>query len=376
MDKIKVFENLLNKFETEEIKSYCTDMIKEIPDYIFTIPSSTSFKYHNKTQCQPHGQIFHILMFAEVMNYILGLEYVKEKTHERQRDCLRCTPIFHDAIKCGLNGSRYTVHEHPLLAGEWVRNTNVEHDIDTETKAYIARLCESHSGEWTSTKRSKTVLPKPENDEQFFVHMCDYLASRSNLDMIYSDEVISTLGGVDIPKEELSDLDKFIRAPYGNGLSPELNKEVKQKQLTNIKETINQKENLEQPEIQKIKDFDNNKSEVETGEKIAQVSDEEILQAIKTLKNAGLNLTVQSENQQNQYSQVAQMMQYQDPKMAELSMLLGNNNNNNSGNMMNMLPMLMSQAQKGQNIDPRVMQAMMMNSMMSDFSFNNDNNRY
>ncbi len=178
------------------------------------------------------------------------------------------------------------------------------------------------------------------------------------------------------PKEELSDLDKFIRAPYGNGLSPELNKEVKQKQLTNIKETINQKENLEQPEIQKIKDFDNNKSEVETGEKIAQVSDEEILQAIKTLKNAGLNLTVQSENQQNQYSQVAQMMQYQDPKMAELSMLLGNNNNNNSGNMMNMLPMLMSQAQKGQNIDPRVMQAMMMNSMMSDFSFNNDNNRY
>lgn len=106
MDKIKVFENLLNKFETEEIKSYCTDMIKEIPDYIFTIPSSTSFKYHNKTQCQPHGQIFHILMFAEVMNYILGLEYVKEKTNERQRDCLRCTPIFHDAIKCGLNGSR------------------------------------------------------------------------------------------------------------------------------------------------------------------------------------------------------------------------------------------------------------------------------
>lgn len=79
MDKIKVFENLLNKFETEEIKNYCTDMIKEIPDYIFTIPSSTSFKYHNKTQCQPHGQIFHILMFAEIMNYILGLEYVKEK---------------------------------------------------------------------------------------------------------------------------------------------------------------------------------------------------------------------------------------------------------------------------------------------------------
>lgn len=210
MDKVKIFEGLLNKFETDEIRDYCADMIKEIPDYIFTIPSSTSFKYHNKTQCQPHGQIFHILMFAEVMNYVLGLEYVKEKTNERQRDCLRCTPIFHDAIKCGLNGSQYTVHEHPMLAGEWVRNTFVDHDVDADTKAYIARLCESHSGEWTSTKRSKTVLPKPENDEQFFVHMCDYLASRSNLDMTYSDDVLAALDNVEIPKQELPDVNTYV----------------------------------------------------------------------------------------------------------------------------------------------------------------------
>ena len=210
MDKVKVFEGLLNKFETDEIRDYCADMIKEIPDYIFTIPSSTSFKYHNKTQCQSHGQIFHILMFAEVMNYVLGLEYVKEKTNERQRDCLRCTSIFHDAIKCGLNGSQYTVHEHPMLAGEWVRNTSVEHDVDADTKAYIARLCESHSGEWTSTKRSKTVLPKPENDEQFFVHMCDYLASRSNLDMTYSDDVLAALDNVEILKQELPDINTYV----------------------------------------------------------------------------------------------------------------------------------------------------------------------
>ena len=209
MDKVLVFETLLNKFETEEMKDYCTDMIKEIPDYIFVIPSSTSFKYHNKTQCQPHGQILHMLMFGEVMNYILDLEYVKEKTNERQRDCLRCTPIFHDAIKCGTNGSQYTVHDHPLLAGEWIRDTVVEHDIDKETKAYIARLCESHSGQWVSNKRSKVVLPKPENDEQFLVHLCDYLSSRSNIDMTYSDEVYDALGGIEATKEDLPDINEY-----------------------------------------------------------------------------------------------------------------------------------------------------------------------
>ena len=44
--------------------------------------------------------------------------------------------------------------------------------------------------------------------------------------------------------------------------------------------------------------------------------------------------------------------------------------------MMNMVPMLMAQNQEGKNIDPRLMQAMMMNSMMAGFSNNDNNNRY
>lgn len=164
------------------------------------------------------------------------------------------------------------------------------------------------------------------------------------------------------------DIDKFINAPYGNGLSDEVNNEVIQKQLTNIKETINKKDTLRYDDIKKIKNFDekmNNKSSAEDNEKIAMVSDEEILGAIKTLKEAGVNVSLQSENP------YAQMAQYQDPQMAQLSMMLGNNNNNS---MNNMLPFLISQSQSGQNLDPRLMQAMMMNSMMSDFNYN-DNNR-
>lgn len=178
--------------------------------------------------------------------------------------------------------------------------------------------------------------------------------------------------------EEQNDLDRFINAPYGNGLSPELNGQVKQKELNNIKETINTKDDLEHKDIEKIREFDlkhngddDTQSLNEETEKIAMVSDEEILQAIKTLKDAGLNLTVQEENPYNQLNQ------YQDPRMAEMSMLLGNNNNYNNNGMMNMLPILMTKAQNGENIDPRFMQAMMMNSMMSDLDFNgNNNNRY
>ena len=157
--KVAVFQPLLNKFETEEMRIYCTEMIKQIPNYIFDMPSSTSGKYHNKTQCQPHGQVYHILMFAEILNYLLALKCNKEKFKSpQQRDAMRCVPIFHDALKCGLEGGSWTVHEHPMLAGAWVRETQVEHDIEDKVKEAIARMCERHSGEWTTSKKKSFFL--------------------------------------------------------------------------------------------------------------------------------------------------------------------------------------------------------------------------
>ena len=186
--KIAVFRPLLDKFETEEMRLYCEDMIEQIPDYIFEMPSSTSGKYHNATQCLPHGQIYHIIMFAEIMNYRLALKGNQEKFKSpTQRDAMRCTPIFHDALKCGTSGSTFSVHDHPMLAGQWVREAKVEHDIDERVKDAIARMCERHSGEWTSSKKSKIVLPEPENAMELFVHECDYLSSRNNIDMPIPD---------------------------------------------------------------------------------------------------------------------------------------------------------------------------------------------
>lgn len=207
MNKKAVFKELLDKFETEEIRLYCEDMIENIPDYIFTMPSSTSGKFHNATQCLPHGQVYHIIMFGAIMNYRLALKCNKEKyNNPLHRDAMRCVPIFHDAVKCGWNGSVFTVHDHPMLAGTWVRDTKVEHDIDDEIKEMIARMCERHSGEWTSSKRSKIVLPEPETDMEMLVHECDILSSRSDIDMQPSDYLKSVLGEIKI---ELPDINEY-----------------------------------------------------------------------------------------------------------------------------------------------------------------------
>ena len=200
MDKKAVFKELLDNFETEEVRLYCEDMIENIPDYIFTMPSSTSGKFHNATQCLPHGQVYHIIMFGAIMNYRLVLKCNKEKFNNSiHRDAMRCVPIFHDAVKCGWNGSKFTVHDHPMLAGTWVRETKVEHDIDDEIKELIARMCERHSGEWTSSKRSKVVLPEPETEMEILVHECDILSSRFDIDMQPSEYLKNIFGENNTP---------------------------------------------------------------------------------------------------------------------------------------------------------------------------------
>ena len=115
-------------------------------------------------------------------------------------------------------------------------------------------------------------------------------------------------------------------------------------------------------------------------------SNREILDAVDVLKRAGLNISAQpvedtadvnqASNQAYQ-QQVQQMQQYQpDPQIQQMTMMLNGGNSNNVDPMMYMMPYMMN-GNNGQNMDPRVIQALMMNSMMGsinsmDFSNNND----
>lgn len=195
----------------------------------------------------------------------------------------------------------------------------------------------------------------------------------------------STAEGGEATEEE-SDLDKFINAPYGNGMSDEVNAQFLKKELENIQKDINQKEKLDRDDIQRIEDFDSRKiltpiyeedentdldSSISDGTKIAMAepSDEEILSAIKTLRSAGMTVNIQPTNQ-NPYSQNPEYMQ-QSAEMAQWNALMGNNNNTN--NYMNMMPYFMNpDGSARKDINPQMIQTMLMSSSMMDFNFNSE----
>lgn len=206
---------MLINFETEMFRNYFIEMVGNVPDYIFSMPSSTGGKYHNATQRHPvYGQIYHVYMFSSVLNHLLRLKHNREKrfTTPEERDAMRCVPVFHDAVKCGWAGSRYTVPDHPMLAARWVLETKVKNDIPQEYKQMIADMCEAHSGEWNKDRQGRKIMSEPRNDREFFIHECDILASRADLDWIISPELKTALG--EKQNTATPDIEEYV-LPFG-----------------------------------------------------------------------------------------------------------------------------------------------------------------
>lgn len=193
--KSVVFKDILSKFETDKFRNYCIDLLEARDDLNYFIPASTTLKYHNATQCQPGGQIKHEIMVATVINYMLELEFIRQDCNSPKiRDCMRIAACLHDCKKT--NGGKYTVHEHPILGAEFILNTKVEHDVEPLYKKFIAEMIASHSGQWRISERSNVILPEISSTASFLLHLADYLSSRSDIDMIYSDEVNNLINNI------------------------------------------------------------------------------------------------------------------------------------------------------------------------------------
>lgn len=146
--------------------------------------------------------------------------------------------------------------------------------------------------------------------------------------------------------EQDEELDKFINAPYGNGLSPDLDKQYKQIQLKKLRDTINtgdDSDEKEQNDLKDIQKFDDQKTDAGTI-KLAYASSDEFEKLSKDPEY------------------IKQKQQYD-----ELRMLLGNDSSSDHDEMMDMIP-YMSEQQGDKKLSPEVIQAMMMKSMMNGLS--------
>lgn len=144
------------------------------------------------------------------------------------------------------------------------------------------------------------------------------------------------------------ELDKFINAPYGNGLSPKLNNQYKQIQLRKIQSTVNTGEDSPEKDTRDLKyiqKFDNQKSDLGT-DRLAY------------------------DNSSQSWNDITKDPQYIKNKQEidELNLLLGNDSSKDSNDIMDLLPYMTDTEKKNQNLSPEVIQAMMFKSMTSNLN--------
>lgn len=197
--KSETFRTELDTITNSNIRQFCIDMLEDAPDYFFTVPASSTGKYHPKFAQGEQGLIRHTKALVGIANDLLALEQFDFDNDTK--DMIRVAGILHDAKKHGDNGSTYTVFDHPVIAAEWVRNSRSE-AISQADKNKIASMIASHMGSWNTDKRSNIVLPKPVTAAQQFVHMCDYLASRKHLEYVFEQPNVNSYSA---PAAENSD---------------------------------------------------------------------------------------------------------------------------------------------------------------------------
>ena len=184
MSKQEVFENEIVLIKDEDIRDSLRILIDKIPDYFFTIPASSTGKYHPYYALGDGGLVRHTKVAVRMATELFGIY----KFPERTKDLIILSLIMHDSVKKGEVESKYTLFDHPLMAGEFIKKYKDELKLSKEDIDFLVECIASHMGRFNTSEYSDVILPIPKTPEQKFVHMCDYLASRKTINIEFDEK--------------------------------------------------------------------------------------------------------------------------------------------------------------------------------------------
>lgn len=196
---------ILATIVNEDIREFAKVIVEGLPPYIWEVGASSTGKYHPAYSLGLGGLMRHQIAVVRFLNYFFELEQYNTKFTSREMDLMRAAGLCHDGRKSGEQAdyerSKYTKFEHPLQMANVIRSYDGQY-LNHDELEFIAHCVESHMGQWSTDKKSSTVLPKPLDDYQCFVHLADYLASRKDLTMAFDN--------IEQSKVELPDVNEYV----------------------------------------------------------------------------------------------------------------------------------------------------------------------
>jgi uncharacterized protein (DUF3820 family) len=219
-DKIKMFINEIGDIKDTDLKAFATELIANADEYFFSVPASSSGKYHPPFDLGDGGLVRHTRCVA-FMAKSLAESYCFS---EYDTDCLILAALAHDIKKQGNGDTGHTVWEHPELARDYVLETYEKgtFNISTEVINKIAKAVHSHMGKWgnhANFLKGNSPLPMPATEFEKALQAADYIASRKEiLDFKFRDteavEIPIQRKGKPASEMSLMELEEYVM-PFG-----------------------------------------------------------------------------------------------------------------------------------------------------------------
>lgn len=187
-NKKELLKEYFDSVQDENVKKFMEQCIETIPEYWYTVPASSTGKYHPNYALGNGGLMRHTIALLRFFDRLVRNTMYGSPFTNREMDLLRVACLMHDSRKSGSDEdfaiSKYTKFDHPILAANVVRSIETEYITDEE-KEMIANAIESHMGQWNvdTYGKSKVELPLPTNKYQKIVHLVDYLAAQKGVEV-------------------------------------------------------------------------------------------------------------------------------------------------------------------------------------------------
>jgi len=190
MNKLEPFKKELDYIKNPKILQFVKEAIETLPEYFYSIPSSSSGKYHPEYSSGDGGLVRHVRACVRIAVSMFRMEVFKNSFSEDEMDLIIVALLLHDGFKSGIEKQRYTVDEHPILMSNYLKENKNWSDLISEN--YLNKVADgilTHMGEWNKDKSGNPIMPKPTGKLQKYIHMCDYLGSRKCIIMDFDAEV-------------------------------------------------------------------------------------------------------------------------------------------------------------------------------------------
>ena len=181
--RLAFFVEELDMFQCEMCRDFAKYCLTNAPDYFFTMPASTTSKYHPSWAIKKHGLIAHTKAAIHVANELWPLYKHLNSASFKLDNLIIMALMFHDVMKKGYTEQEHSVTHHPDAAATWIQEQAIRYIEETSgdngeifaIAATVATLIKTHMGQWG---RAEFAEGNHFGNMQKYVHFCDYVAAQ------------------------------------------------------------------------------------------------------------------------------------------------------------------------------------------------------